>query len=54
MSLKAVQAETGSAMQGGPQQIACMDVHARQMATLVVVVAATGWRAVWKASLLLK
>ena len=50
VSLKAVQAETGSAVQGGPQQVACMDVRARQMATLVVVVAATRWRAVWQES----
>ena len=50
MSLYAVKLVTSSAVQGGTQQVACMDVRARQMATLVVVVAATRWRAVWQAS----
>ena len=45
-----VKVETGSAVQGRPQQVASVNVRARQMATLVVVVAATRWRAVWQAS----
>ena len=45
-----VKVETGSVVQGSPQQVASVDEHARQMATLVVVVAATRWRAVWQES----
>ena len=49
-----VKVETSSAMQVGPQRVASVNEHARQMATLVVVVAATSWRAVWKAFLFSK
>ena len=50
MSLYAVKSVTSSAVQGGPQRVASVNVRARQMATLVVVVAATRWRAVWQTS----